>query len=356
MSINWKNWLNGSFLLIGIFGLYFILKEQSLKEILNTYKNANITILILYILAVLSILLLLNWRWNCILQSRKIYVPFRKLFIYRIIGISINFLTPGPRVGGEPTQATMLTRHKIDFTEGLSTIMIDKIIDITTSGVLFLIGLSLVGLKYSIAGKFGLILLICGLIFIILIVLFYYRMLNSKHFFLKIFHMLKIYNIKSKTLVKIERKLEEIEGMMIEFYKNNKKSFIKALTISVLSWVAMFFEYKFAAQLLGYNIGVIEIFFIVSFVGMAMLFPIPMAIGVLEAGQISAFTLLGLPINAGIALAFLVRAKDILISIIGVLLLTFYGFHAPKVVKKKYISKAEQLDDGLKIKKVSKNK
>ena len=101
----------------------------------------------------------------------------------------------------------------------------------------------------------------------------------------------------------------------------------------------MFIEYKLATMLLGINVGVVEIFFIVTFVGVALLFPIPMAVGVLEAGQLSAFALINLPANAGIALAFLVRMKDIIWAIIGIILLATYGFHVVKVVEKKYKSK-----------------
>ena len=338
MRISWKNWLTGIFLIGGVIGLYFILKQHGIKEIFNTYKNFDPLTLLLYIFSVFMILIILNWRWDVVLKSRNINIPFRKLFIYRIIGMSINFLTPGPRVGGEATQSSMLTKHGVNFTEGLTTVMIDKIIDITTSGILFLIGISLVGLKYSLVGSFGWILLVLGAIFVAIVILFYYRMLTSKHFFLRLFHILRLDRIKKKFWVKAEQKIEEMELMMIEFYKHNKKAFMKALAISVLSWVAMFFEYKFAAQLL------------VSFIGMAMLFPIPMAIGVLEAGQISAFALLGLPASAGVALAFLVRMKDLITAIIGIILLALYGFHVHKVVRKKYTSKMEPLDEDSKMK------
>lgn len=351
MRVSLKNWFTAIFLVLGVTALYLIIKEYGIKNIFNTYKSFNPIMLFFYAISVIIILLLLNLRWDIILKSRKINIPFRKLLIYRIVGTSINFLTPGPRVGGEPTQASLLTKHNVDFTEGLSTIMIDKIIDITTSGILFIIGVSLVGLKYSIKGSFGWILFFIGLIFIIITITFYYRMLNSKHFFLKIFHILKIDKIKNHTIKNIEKKIEEIELMMIDFYKNNKKAFIKTILISMLSWIAMFFEYNFAAKLLGFNLDVIEIFFIVSFVGMAMLFPIPMAIGVLEAGQISAFAIIGLPASAGVALAFLVRLKDLTISFIGIILLALYGFHVPKVVKKKYVNKKEPLSEDLKLKK-----
>lgn len=350
MRISWKNWITIIFILVGISGLYFILKEYSIKDIFNTYKNFNPLILLFYVVAVFSIFLILTWRWDVILKSRNIKIPFRKLLVYRTIGTSINFLTPGPRVGGEPTQATLMTKHDVNFTEGLTTIMIDKIIDTTTSGLLFIIGVILVGIKYSYSTQLKITFTILGGIFLLIIGLFYYRMLTNRHFFLRVFHILGLDKIKNKFWIKAERKIEEIELMMIEFYKNNNEAFIKALGISALSWIAMFFEYKFATQLIGINVGVVEIFFIVSFIGMAILFPIPMAIGVLEAGQISAFALIGLQASAGVALAFLVRAKDIMTAIIGMILLAFYGFHVPKVVRKKYNNKKEPLGEDVQMK------
>jgi uncharacterized protein (TIRG00374 family) len=294
--------------------------------------------------------MILTWRWDVILKSRNIKIPFRKLLVYRVIGTSINFLTPGPRIGGEPTQASLMTKHDVNFTEGLTTIMIDKIIDTTTSGLLFIIGLILVGIKYSYSTQLKLTLTFFGALFVVIVGMFYYRMLTNRHFFLRVFHILRLDKIKNKFWINAEKKIEEIELMMIEFYKHNNKAFIKALAISVLSWVAMFFEYKFATTLLGINVGVIEIFFIVSFIGMAILFPIPMAIGALEAGQVSAFALIGLHASSGIALAFLVRAKDIITAIIGMVLLAFYGFHVPKVVRKKYDSKTAPLGEDMKMK------
>jgi uncharacterized protein (TIRG00374 family) len=334
MDNRWKNIITAFFLIGGIVALYFILRGHSLKAIFDTYRHFNIYILLLYIFTVALIMAALTWRWDVVLKSRNVKVPFINLYIYRIIGTSINFLTPGPRVGGEPTQATLLTKHGVDFHEGLSTIVIDKIIDVTTSGLLFIIGVVLVALKYSFPEDTQLPLILGGIVFVVLVIMFYYRMLTNRHFFLNIFRFLKLDRIKA--LHNIESSIERVEVIMIEFYANNSKAFLKSLTISISTWILMFFEYKFATTLLGLNLGVIEIFFIVSFIGMALLFPIPMAVGVLEAGQLSAFALIHLSASAAIALAFLVRMKDILWAIVGLILLATYGFHPTVVVSKKY--------------------
>jgi uncharacterized protein (TIRG00374 family) len=331
-----KNIISAVFLIAGIIGLYYILRGFSLKSIFDTYRAFDPLTLLFYVITVILIFGVLTWRWDVIMRSRGFKVPFSKLFIYRVIGNSINYLTPGPRVGGEPTQATLLTKHGIEFTEGLSTIFIDKMIDTTNSGLLFVLGAILVGLKYSFPRNTEITLGLGGFIFVTLLAIFYYRMLHSKHFFLHIFRFLRLDRTKIKSLNDFEHGIEKVERIMIEFYNHDRRAFRNSLLISILSWALMFVEYHFATTLLGLHLGIVEMFFIITFIGIAQLFPIPMAVGVLEAGQVSAFTLIDLPGNAGVALAFLVRMKDIAWAVLGLVLLATYGFHIPKVVEGKY--------------------
>ena len=324
---------------MGVIATYFIIKGYGWKNILGFYKNFNGWLLLAYFCIICTIYTLLTWRWTVILRSRGHKVPFHKLFIYRIIGQAINFFTPGPRVGGEPTQASLLGKHNVEFTEGLSTIMIDKIIDTTTCGVLFIIGAVLVSMKYALPHAADVYLMIGGIIFLLFIGLFYYQMLHDKHFFLHIFRFLRMNNTKNETLNKIEKKIEDIEIIMIQFYKHDKKTFVYTLFITLLTWAVMFLEYKTATTLLGLNLGFIQLFFVITFIGLAILFPIPMAVGVLEAGQVSAFGMIGLAGSGGVALAFLVRMKDFIWAIVGLILMAMFGFDVKKTIKKKYKEK-----------------
>jgi len=339
MKWNLKNFFVGFFLILGIITTYIIIKKYGLRNVVGFYTHFNGWLLLAYFATVFIIFIILTWRWNVILLSRGHKIEFKKLFIYRLIGQSINFFTPGPRVGGEPTQAALLKKHNVEFTEGLSTIMIDKIIDSTTCGVLFIIGALLVSMHYAIPKNEAIYMIIGGGLFLAIIISFYYRMLHDKHFFLNLFKILQLNKIKSKTLKKIEIRIEEIELIMIQFYKHNKKTFLLGITITLLSWVAMFIEYKLATTLLGLNLGFLELFFIITFIGMAMLFPVPMAVGALEAGQISAFNMIGLAGGAGVALAFLVRMKDFVFGVAGIILLAVFGFDIKTTIEKKYISK-----------------
>jgi uncharacterized membrane protein YbhN (UPF0104 family) len=60
-------------------------------------------------------------------------------------------------------------------------------------------------------------------------------------------------------------------------------------------------------------------------VGLAYIIPVPAAIGVLEVGQLSAFSLLNLSSSLGIAASIVIRAKDSIITLIGLIIISFKG-------------------------------
>ena len=161
--------------------------------------------------------------------------------------------------------------------------------------------------------------------FLTLTSLFYLRTFNGKPFFSLIFKISK--------LSKIKLVVEQFESVIADFYKNHRKVFWKTFWINILSWVLMFFEYKTALLALGFNANFGLIFLVFSMVGLAYVLPIPLAIGSLEAGQLSLSKLSNLPTASGLALAFLTRARDILVAIIGLTVIAFEGVGVVKALK-----------------------
>jgi uncharacterized membrane protein YbhN (UPF0104 family) len=58
--------------------------------------------------------------------------------------------------------------------------------------------------------------------------------------------------------------------------------------------------------------------------GAAYIFPFPMAIGALEASQVTVFKIMKIPISSGIAMALLIRGKDLLFSFYGLIIYIYY--------------------------------
>lgn len=174
------------------------------------------------------------------------------------------------------------------------------------------------------------IILFASIILLGLIILFNYRMLRGKKVFQHVFRFLRLNKLKK--LNNFEKKLESVEALVIKFYHKDTKYFYQAMGICLLSWLLMFAEYKIAGLMVGENLTVAQSFLIFSFVGMAYIMPVPMGLGTLEASQVSAFSIIGLGAAPGLALSFLVRLKDFLIAIIGIIVLTIHGISIKKTV------------------------
>ena len=89
----------------------------------------------------------------------------------------------------------------------------------------------------------------------------------------------------------------------------------------------MFFEYKLALLLLGYNASFAAIFIFFSFVGLAYIIPVPAALGALEFGQSSASAMLGISKGVGLALSIVIRGRDMIWVFLG---LSYLALHKVK--------------------------
>ena len=100
---------------------------------------------LLLIIAFFSLsLLIMAYRWKLILRTYGFDPPLWKLFLFRISGYGVSFLTPADFFGGEPVRAYLLKKScKVPVAEGASSVILDKMVEFTT--VIFL---GFVGLLY----------------------------------------------------------------------------------------------------------------------------------------------------------------------------------------------------------------
>ncbi|MGV8169503.1 MAG: lysylphosphatidylglycerol synthase transmembrane domain-containing protein [Candidatus Nanoarchaeia archaeon] len=335
-----KRIIIGLSLLLGIIAIIVIYRIIDIREVIKTLENTTLLLILYYIIIQLIMMAILTWRWKIVLESQGVkHVNLRRLNKYRIVGQAISFLTPSGKLGGEPVRAGLLSsRENIKFEKALSSVVIDRAIDVTTAMSFFVLGMFIMLFAFVISPIFADVMIFVSLIILILLIIFNYRMLKGKQVFLHLFRFLRLNKIKK--LKKIEKNLIEVESLIIKFYHKDTKYFYHAIGISLLTWLVMFFEYKVAGLMVGQNLTPIQSFLIFSFVGFAYIIPVPMALGALEASQITAFSIIGISTAAGLALSFLVRLKDMVIAIWGIILLGLYGFKVNKVVEEtKYLNK-----------------
>lgn len=317
---------------IGFLLIWKIFDEIPIRDVIDAFKTATLQATLGFLIVSLLVMTLNAYRWKVIIQATEKKVPFWLVFQYKIVGFGISFLTPMAKVGGEPLRAALLQRHNIDFKRGLSTVVIDKIIELSTFGILFSMAVVIAVGTYALPKDMFILLISISVVFICAIAYFYYQILNDKNIILRVFKVLRLNKIKK--LKGAEKSIIEFEKTLVSFHKNEKKAFNKALSITVVSWIIMFAEFQTALMMFGYTLNFQGLFLVITTMGAAYLFPVPLALGILEAGQISMFKLLGLNTAAGVGLAMIIRSRDLLWTLIGVILLFYFGFNFKTAYKR----------------------
>lgn len=325
---------------IGLLALWYIFTKISINDVVNAFSGATIELIIYYILIQLGLMVVMTGRWLIILDSQGIKgVGFFKLNNYRLVGQAVSFITPSAKLGGEPVRAALLTsKEKVPFEKSLSSVVIDKTLEVTTSGAFFIFGSIILLLAFVVSPDLTYLIIGVSIFFLVLIILFNYRVMRGKHFFHTILQLLRLSKVKS--LKKFVKKVKDFERLIIKFYHKDRKHFYYSILISFVGWVLMFFEYSIAAKIVGHTLSVLQVFLVFTFVGAAYLVPIPMALGALEAGQISVFSIIRVSTAAGLALSLIIRVKDMIIAVIGLILLVIFGLNFKDVVNDtKYLDK-----------------
>ncbi len=328
-----KKWSVTLSLLAGFIGLWFIFTKFSIRTVIDAFSGGKWWMIGLYLFAIIGMMTSLVWRWAVVLKSQGYKnLPFWHLFWYKVVGYAVSYITPTAKIGGEPVRAGLLKRHNIPFKEALSTVVIDKTLELSTCGMFFALGVIVLFFKNALTGNAVFLFGGFALAFVLLISVFYLQMFRGKEFMGKVFRFTRLH--KMSRGAKWEKQLTKFEQLVIKFYHEDTKQFWVTIFITAVSWVFTYLEYRSILLILGYqHVSVLQVFMIFSFVGAAYLVPIPMAVGSLEASQIGVFSIIGLPAAAGIALALVTRIKDVVWTALGFIALSIYGLRFGKTVK-----------------------
>lgn len=314
---------------LGIAAIILIIYHVGFREIIKLLSNASVVFIICFLAVSLLIAMVLTFKWKLILHAKGIEVPYWRLFSYRLVGYSVSYLTPTAHVGGEPIRAYLLKREGVGINTGFSSVIIDRTVEVTTDVTFFFIGALVVISSVAVANSVKIILLSVSLSLILLLVLFIGGILLRKNVFLRIFRTLQLHRFKR--LRPVENNLLQIEREVEQFYRTKRNYFLAILGIMVVLWSLMFLEYRFALLIFGHIATPMQIFLILTGVGIAYSLPVPAALGALELSSLSAVKVLGLEGAIAIALSFLIRARDVAWTILGLIFLSFYEMNFEKL-------------------------
>jgi len=268
---------------------------------------------------------------------RGIGVPvpkFWKLFLIRLVGFSLSYVTPAALLGGEPARFYLLkSEDEKQNNRLIASIIVDKLMQILSSCFFFFTGVFVLLFYLNLSRLTGIIITTT---FLFLIILFLFLIKSIKKvskeegFFISMFRVL--YLNKIKKIKDMQNRFEQIEREMITFFRQPRifilkpvlLTFVEVGLILTLFWLIIFF--------MGSVLTIPRLLVIRSMTDLSAMIPFPASLGTLEITQAFVFETFAMGAHTGVALSLIFRGVSLTLAFIG--LIVFGFFHIQGVIDK----------------------
>ena len=267
-----------------------------------------------------------TWKWREILKGCGEDVPFRSLLNPYLAGFSVMFLAPILIWGGEIFRSYILKeRNNVTWSKGMASVIIDRILEWTANlaviffgGIFFLLMIGTPPTKLVIIFGGIFLVFLAGLFF------FYFK------------------SIRRESIIGFlvrNNKPFDTEKEIFNFFKAKNKALWKGMALAFLRAGVMYTRAWLLIMFLGKSIGGLAALSVLGFSYLAVMIPIPTALGSHEALQTFAFGALGLGVSAATAFTMIIRGAELILSLLGIVILFRLGIILVKDMLFKKIDK-----------------
>ncbi len=271
--------------------LYFALRNAPLLEIWNVLHRLRLWQIAALVAINIIVYLFVTLRWWIIARAGNKTIPYFPLVLIRVAVFGISYFTLGPQVGGEPLQVYYLQRkYGMTYTRATSTVIMDKLLE-------FLAKIPMAAI------------LLWPFIHITLMVRGIYPIGAALR--------LAFSRSGKPKWIRFIMVSERLAGL---FCQRNPGALWMAAGASLAAGAGMIAEYTLITSFLGINLHSWQTIAAWATSWLSFLVPLPGGLGALEASQV--FTLGAFEISAALAISvvLLIRARDLLIGGLGLLL------------------------------------
>lgn len=303
-------------------GLFLLLLSREDPQVVLTSLTAfGLLPFIGYVLISLINFCLYAWRWRLIVNAQtglKNSVSFWRIYMHRMGGYAVSYLTPAAQVGGEPARIALLaTEPRVSAKQATGSAILDIAFELIAFITFVAAGVVLALIEGFGAGTNTLHIVIGGLIAVFLFLVFFFlRLARGKGFFVPIFRFFGLHKLKA--LDNVEASMTETESIMSRFLAKNPRLIGGIVPLSLLMISFRVVETFYIAWFFGVSLNFGQAFLVSTLPGLALLIPVPAGLGVFEGGFEGIFTLLGIPLSA-VAFALIIRARDVMFIFIGLI-------------------------------------
>ncbi|MCX6814191.1 MAG: lysylphosphatidylglycerol synthase transmembrane domain-containing protein [Candidatus Aenigmarchaeota archaeon] len=286
------------FPLVGIAIFAYLLLNIDIGKMLQILSRANIGLILTMITLTTVTVLLKAYKWEVLVHLYDRSYPLKDSAKAWTMGFSLSLVTPG-RLGD--LSRAYYVKDRIGMGKGLTTVIIDRVIDIAILFSLAILGfLSFVTFFTEYSNLF-LTVSVLFVIFILAVVVFTKKKL-MKMIFKPVFY--KIAPKKHRSTIKMT---------FDEFYtgldsvKKGKRNVILSIMIGVLVWIISIIQYYLLAMAISLSVPFLFLLSIMPIISLLDMLPISFSgIGTRDAAMILFFSFISIGKEYAISLSLLI--------------------------------------------------
>jgi uncharacterized protein (TIRG00374 family) len=305
----------------------WVVRGTPLAEIAGALRRLTAGEVAVLMLVNLGITFIFTLRWWAILRAQGHDIPFLRLSTYRLAGFALSYLTPGTQFGGEPLQIALShRRHAVPAADATAAVFIDRAIELLGNFTFLAFGL-LVSLRLRlIPGAGGRWLAFAAAALLAVPLVFLVAALTGRRPLTWLLRRLPMPGTQpSIGWAGAMRWVEATEDQVIAFCRHQPVGLVAAMGLSLLSWLALVFEYGLMLSFLAVRVDLTQLIGVITAGRLALLVPVPGGLGALETSQVLALTALGYSRAEGLALGLLIRARDTVFALAGLAFGAWYA-------------------------------
>jgi len=288
------------------------------NEIVQNFSRLTPIQLTGWITLNLVILALASLRWRMLLQAQGHTVPIVSIAGYRMASYAMSYFAPGPQLAGEAMQVYMIQkRHKVPGATAISTVVLDKTMEILANFLFILVGGVVILWAHMINQAFFVQFLLLMCLILCLPLSYFASLWRGSQPAARFLHWVKGLRKNDTRLDRWTEVAANAESQMVGLFKENPRVLIQAFVVSLLIWAVLLIDYAFAMSFFGLQLNLVETISALTAARIAFLTPIPGGLGAYEASQVLVMTALGLSPALGVSLSLIVRGRDLLMGGLG---------------------------------------
>ena len=303
-----SNWITLAKATLGIGLLALLLRWVDLRELWTVLSS--ITPLWIFILFAIAFVLI--WlsciKWRLFLSARGAHISILNLMELYLIGYFFNNFAPG-NVGGDVIRSYMLGRHISSQSNSFGTVFLERI-----TGFMALIGMAILAswwrpdLLEDMALRVMLLLMAVGFLAMGLLLV----SSRAQDVFRSCLQKLPAHG----WLLKLNR-----FTAVVFYFRSHRDIWVKALWLSAMFHICTIINTLAACRALGLEADFLDLAVLVPVVLVIAAVPVSMnALGIMEGAFMLFLTLAGLTPEEALSVALLLRAKNVVLALLGGLL------------------------------------